>query len=279
MSTTIAVLGCGSLGEAIVGGLLAAGTDPSDLVATVRRVERAEEIAKRHHIRAIAENEEPEANTQAVAGAKFVILGVKPAGTVALAREIAPALDRGTLVLSIAAGVGISHLERALPAGQPVARAIPNTPAKLGHGITALAAGTHCTAEHLRLAQDILSAVGKVVEVRETDLDAVTAISGSGPAYVFYLTEALAAAGVELGLSAELAAAAARDAVLGAGPMLTDPSGRQRRASAEDEESTKAGLLKLETAGYSSIVAEAARAAATRAAEITTEQDISDSQR
>lgn len=278
MSTIIAVLGCGSLGEAIVGGLLAAGTDPSDLVATVRRVERAEEIAQRHHIRAIAENEEPEANTQAVAGAKFVILGVKPAGTVALAREIAPALDRGTLVLSIAAGVAISHLERALPAGQPVARAIPNTPAKLGHGITALAAGPHCTAEHLRLAQDVLSAVGKVVEVREADLDAVTAISGSGPAYVFYLTEALAAAGVELGLSADLAAAAARDAVLGAGPMLTDPSGPQKRASAEDE-STKAGLLKLETAGYSSIVAEAARAAATRAAEITMEQDISGSQR
>jgi pyrroline-5-carboxylate reductase len=175
-------------------------------------------------------------------------------------------------VLSIAAGIAINQLEAALPAGQPVARAIPNTPAKIGRGITALAAGTHCTEEHLHHARNTLSAIGKVVDVQEADLDAVTAISGSGPAYVFYLTEALTNAGVKLGLNLDVATVAAVQAVAGAGPMLADTMSTMPD-DPEGDEPTKAGILELEGAGYSQIVSQAAHAAAMRAAEITQEHD------
>ncbi|QCB96486.1 pyrroline-5-carboxylate reductase [Arthrobacter sp. PAMC25564] len=275
MSNRIAFLGCGSMNEAILGGLIAGGTDPADIVATVRRAERAAELAQRHHgITAIAGAEEPENNKDAATGANVVILGVKPVGIADLAREISGSLSPDTIVISVAAAVSLAQLEAALPAGQPVIRTMPNTPARLGRGVVSVSPGTSCSAAQLQRAKDILSAVGTVVEVPEAQVDALSAISGSGPAYTFYLAEAMAAAGVELGLDPELSMLLARETVAGAGLMLTEPGADPaalRKAVTSPNGTTERAIATFDERGLPAIIADGARAAAARAAEITTQ--------
>ncbi|MDQ0922092.1 pyrroline-5-carboxylate reductase [Pseudarthrobacter sp. W1I19] len=273
MSNRIAFLGCGSMNEAILGGLLEAGTDPADIVATVRRAERAAELAERHHgITAIAGEEEPDNNKQASKGSAVVILGVKPVGITELAREICSSLAPDTVVVSVAAAVSIAQLEAALPAGQPVIRTMPNTPAKLGRGVVSVSPGTSCTPEQLQKVKDILQGAGTVVEVPEEQVDALSAISGSGPAYAFYLAEAMAAAGQELGLDAELSLLLARETVAGAGFMLAEPGADPaalRKAVTSPNGTTERAIATFDERGIPSIIAAGARAAADRAAEIT----------
>ena len=144
-----------------MGGLIAGGTDPADIVATVRRAERADQLAKRHHgITAIAGAEEPENNKQAATGSGVVILGVKPVGIADLAREIGDSLAPDAIVISVAAAVSLEQLEAALPAGQPVIRSMPNTPAQLGRGVISVSPGTHCSPAQLQLAKDLLACRG-----------------------------------------------------------------------------------------------------------------------
>ncbi|MBT2552083.1 pyrroline-5-carboxylate reductase [Arthrobacter sp. ISL-5] len=273
MSNRIAFLGCGSMNEAIMGGLLEAGTDPMEVVATVRRAERAAELAQRHQgITAIAGEEEPDNNKQAAKGSGVVILGVKPVGIADLAREISGSLSRDAIVISVAAAVSIAQLEAALPPGQPVIRTMPNTPAKLGRGVVSVSAGTSCTPEQLQQAKDILSAVGTVVEIPEEQVDALGAISGSGPAYAFYLAEAMAAAGVELGLDEELSLLLARETVAGAGFMLAEPGAvpaALRKAVTSPNGTTERAIATFDERGMPAIIAAGARAAADRAAEMT----------
>jgi pyrroline-5-carboxylate reductase len=273
MSNRIAFLGCGSMNEAILGGLIAGGTDPADIVATVRRAERAAELAERHQgITAIAGEEEPENNKQAVTGSNVVILGVKPVGIADLALEIGDSLAPDTIVISVAAAVSLEQLEAALPAGQPVIRTMPNTPAKLGRGVVSVSPGTHCTAQQLQLAKDLLAAAGTVVEIPEDQVDALSAVSGSGPAYAFYLAEAMAAAGVELGLDPDLSLLIARETVAGAGFMLAEPGADPaalRRAVTSPNGTTERAIATFDERGLPAIVAAGARAAAARAAEIT----------
>lgn len=273
MSNRIAFLGCGSMNEAILGGLIDGGADPADIVATVRRAERAAELAERHHgITAIAGEEEPENNRQAATGSGVVILGVKPVGIADLAREISGSLSKDTIVISVAAAVSLQQLEAALPAGQPVIRTMPNTPAKLGRGVVSVSAGTSCSAEQLQHAKDILAAAGTVVEIPEEQVDALSAISGSGPAYVFYLAEAMAAAGVELGLDPELSLLLARETVAGAGFMLAEPGADPtalRKAVTSPNGTTERAIATFDERGLPAIIADGARAAAARAAEIT----------
>ncbi|WP_230121007.1 pyrroline-5-carboxylate reductase [Arthrobacter sp. Bi83] len=273
MSNRIAFLGCGSMNEAIMGGLLHGGTDPMDVVATVRRAERAAELAERHHgITAIAGAEEPDNNKQAAKGSAVVLLGVKPVGITELAREISDSLSPDTIVISVAAAVSIAQLEAALPQGQPVIRTMPNTPARLGRGVVSVSAGTHCTPEQLQKAKDILSAVGTVVEIPEEQVDALSAISGSGPAYAFYLAEAMAAAGVELGLDEELSLLLARETVAGAGLMLAEPGAEPsalRKAVTSPNGTTERAIATFDEKGMPAIIAAGARAAADRAAEMT----------
>ena len=273
MSNRIAFLGCGSMNETILGGLLDGGIDASDIVATVRRAERAAELAERHHgITAIAGEEEPDNNKQAAKGSAVVILGTKPVGIADMAREISSSLSPGTIVISVAAGVSLAQLEAALPAGQPVIRTMPNVPAKLGRGVVSVSPGSNCTPEQLQKATDILRAAGTVVEVPEEQVDALSAISGSGPAYAFYLAEAMAAAGVELGLDPDLAVLLARETVAGAGFMLAesgaDPS-ELRKSVTSPNGTTERALATFDERGIPSIIAAGARAAADRAAEIT----------
>lgn len=273
MSNRIAFLGCGSMNEAILSGLLGAGTDPADVVATVRRAERAAELAERHHgITAIAGDEEPDNNKQATTGSGVVILGVKPVGIADLAREISGSLSPKTIVVSVAAAVSLAQLEAVLPAGQPVIRTMPNTPAKLGRGVVSVSPGTNCTPEQLQKAKDVFKGAGTVVEVPEEQVDAVSAISGSGPAYAFYLAEAMAAAGVELGLDQELALLLARETVAGAGFMLAEPGADPtalRKAVTSPNGTTERAIATFDEQGLPAIIAAGARAAADRAAEIT----------
>ena len=261
------------MNEAILGGLLEAGTDPADVVATVRRAERAAELAERYHgITAIAGEEEPDNNRQATKGSAVVILGVKPVGIADLAREISGALSPNTVVVSVAAAVSIAQLEAALPAGQPVIRTMPNTPAKLGRGVVSVSPGTNCTPEQLQQVKDILQGAGTVVEVPEEQVDALSAISGSGPAYAFYLAEAMAAAGVELGLDHELSLLLARETVAGAGLMLAEPGADPstlRKAVTSPNGTTERAIATFDEQGIPSIIAAGAKAAADRAAEIT----------
>jgi pyrroline-5-carboxylate reductase len=273
MSNRIAFLGCGSMNEAILGGLIEGGVDPADIVATVRRAERAAELAQRHHgITAIAGEEEPDNNKQAATGSGVVILGVKPVGIADLAREISESLSPNTIVISVAAAVSLAQLEAALPAGQPVIRTMPNTPAKLGRGVVSVSPGTNCSAEQLQHAKDILAAVGTVVEIPEDQVDALSAISGSGPAYAFYLAEAMAEAGAQLGLDPELSLLLARETVAGAGFMLAEPGADPstlRKAVTSPNGTTERAIATFDARGLPAIIADGARAAAARAAEMT----------
>lgn len=268
-------LGCGSMNEAILGGILAGGMPPAQVSATVRRSERAAELRERYDgVTVLAGSEDPEANRTAAAGADVVVVGVKPVGVADLLAEISPALRPGTVVISVAAAVSLELLEAGLPDGQPVIRAMPNTPSRLGRGVTSISAGTHATEATISLAADLFGPTGRVVQVPEEQVDAVSAVSGSGPAYAFYLAEAMARAGVELGLDPELSAVLARDTVAGAGYMLAEPgadAAALRRAVTSPNGTTEAAIRTFDAEGLPDVVARGARAAAERAAAITAE--------
>ncbi|WP_026534215.1 pyrroline-5-carboxylate reductase [Arthrobacter sp. H14] len=273
-SARIVFLGCGSMNEAILGGLLAGGLPPANVTATVRRPERAKELADRHGVTTLSNNENPRANVEAVADADIVIMGVKPVGIQSLAAEIAPNLKPDTVVISVAAAVSIPMMEAELPDGQPVIRTMPNTPSKVGRGVVALAAGTHATDAIMAKAKEIFTASGTVVVVPEDQIDAVSAVSGSGPAYAFYLAEAMAAAGEKLGLDAETSRVLARDTVAGAGALLSEPDADAEalRIAVTSPGGTTAAALETFTAkGLPDVIEAGARAAAARAAEITAE--------
>ncbi|WP_394248391.1 pyrroline-5-carboxylate reductase [Arthrobacter pityocampae] len=268
----IAFLGCGSMNESILAGLLAAGLDPGRVTATVRRAGRAAELGQRYGVTALATTDDDAANTTAVQDADVVILGVKPGGVVALAREIGPFLAPAALVLSVAAAVTTAMIEAVLLEGQPVIRSMPNTPSRLGRGVLSISAGAAAGPAQMARARDLLAPAGTVVEIPEEQVDALSAVSGSGPAYAFYLAEAMAAAGVELGLDAGLAALIARETVAGAGLMLAEEgadAAALRRAVTSPNGTTQSALETFEERGLPGIVAEGARAATARAAEIT----------
>lgn len=272
--TTFAFLGCGSMNEAILGGLLAGGLPPTNVTVTVRRPERAKELADRHGVTALSSNEDPQANPDAAARADVVIMGVKPVGIQDLAASIASSLKPEAVVISVAAAVSIAMMEAELPDGQPVIRSMPNTPSKVGRGVVALAAGSHASDDTMSRAKDIFASSGTVVVVPEDQIDAVSAVSGSGPAYAFYLAEAMAAAGEKLGLDAETSRILARDTVAGAGALLSEPdadAAALRIAVTSPNGTTAAALETFTAKGLPDVIEAGARAAAARAAEITAE--------
>ena len=265
-------LGCGSMNEAILGGILAGGLPAAQVTATVRRPERAEELRAAHGITVLAGNEDPEANRRAVAGADLVLVGVKPVGVADMLRDIAADLPPTAVVLSVAAAVPLALMESLLPAEQPVIRAMPNTPARVGRGVVSISAGSAAGPEAMQLARRVLEATGTVVEVPEEQVDAVSAVSGSGPAYAFYLAEAMARAGAELGLDPDLSALLARETVAGAGYMLAEPgadAAALRRAVTSPNGTTEAAIATFDERGLPGIIEAGARAAAARAEEIT----------
>jgi pyrroline-5-carboxylate reductase len=213
----IAVIGAGKIGEALIGGLLSSGwREPGELAASTRRQARADELAERFGVDVTT------SNAHAVAGSTVVVIAVKPQDIDALLGEIGVLLAPEQTVLSIAAAVPTARIERQIAPGVPVVRAMPNTPAMVHEGIAGLCAGAHAADEHLALAEEVLSHLGRVVRVPESAMDAVTAVSGSGPAYFALLAEAMIEAGILLGLSREISTQLVVQTMLGTAKQLRD---------------------------------------------------------
>ena len=273
---TLTFLGAGSMNGSILRGVLAAGTEAGGVRATTRSASSADALHEETGVEVFAGESDPEANRKAVAGADVVLLGVKPYAILDLAREVAPALDPSTVVVSVAAGVTLDALQKALPDGQPVVRCMPNTPSSVGRGALSVTPGEHTSAEQLAQVKDVLSTVGTVVEVPEHLIRAVTGVSGSGPAYVFYLAEAMQQAGEKLGLDPETARVLAKETVSGAGELLApddaDPAAL-RRAVTSPGGTTEQAITTFDEKGLRDIVAAGAEASATKGDEMEREYD------
>lgn len=258
----VAILGAGSMGGAILSGLLAPGVAVDGSVRVTNRTEGKAAALRSDVVASFSTESDPRANLAAVTGAKIVLVAVKPAMIPDLLREVGPALDADAIVVSVAAGVTTATMEAFLPASVGVLRAMPNTPAIVGRAVTGLSAGGRSTTEQLALATALFETVGTVVVVPEERIDALSTISGSGPAYVFYLIEQLTKTAVGLGFSAEDAATLVDTTFLGASELLaasgktpqelriqvTSPKGTTERAIAELEKADLKGLFDRATA-------------------------------
>lgn len=211
----LAILGAGVMGETVLSGLLRAGWDAADVVATDRRPERQVELREHYGIAMMT-------NVEAAAGADTVILVVKPQDMRELLDEIADVVQPGALIVSLAAGVDTASIESRLREGTAVVRVMPNTPAQVDEGMAAISPGSHCSQDHLDRVTKILSATGKVVTVPEGYQDAVTAISGTGPAYLFFVVEAMIESGVHLGLPRDTATELVVQTMLGSAKLLRE---------------------------------------------------------
>jgi pyrroline-5-carboxylate reductase len=262
----IAVLGAGRIGEALIAGLLSSGwRRPEDITASSRRVERTAELAERHGIAATLDNAE------ATAGAALVVVAVKPQDIEALLDEVGPVIATDQTVLSVAAATPTSTIERHLASGVPVVRAMPNTPSTVHEGIAGLCAGAHADDAHVTLAEEALAHLGSVVRVPERSMDAVTAVSGSGPAYFALLAEAMIEAGLLLGLSREISTQLVIQTMLGTAKQLRDEGLHPvelREMVTSPGGTTIAAIRELETAGVRAAFLNAIQAAMTRAREL-----------
>ena len=278
----IAIIGGGNMGEALLAGLLRAGRQVKDLVLSEKSADRAEFLSQTYSVQVAS-------LADAVANAAFVILAVKPADVETIIAEIADAAGKAEsdaveqVLVSVVAGITTGFYESHLPAGYPVIRVMPNAPALVGAGITALAKGRFSTAEQMSTAAALFESVGVVLTVPEAQIDAVTAVSGSGPAYFFLFLEALVDAGVANGLSRPVATELAVQTMAGSAAMLlerteaasADSAGRPDTTAAELRAmvtspggTTAAGLRELERGGVRAAVAAAVDAAKTRSEQL-----------
>lgn len=266
LTQTIGFLGTGNMAEALIKGLIAAGVvDPTQIHGSDPRRERADEMKTRYAIHATTHN------ADVVRHAEIVILSMKPQILPKVLEEVAPHLKPSALVISIAAGVPVSAIEARLPEGTRVVRTMPNTPALVGAGATAIAAGQHAKDEDVEATRRIFDAVGMTVVLEESQLDAVTGLSGSGPAYVFLIIEALSDAGVKVGLSRYNALALAAHTILGSAKMLIETNehpGKLKDMVTSPGGTAIAGLHTLEAGGLRTTLINAVEAATHRSREL-----------
>jgi len=259
----IAILGTGRIGEALLAGLLSSGW--SDIVATSRSEARVAELHERHGVEATT------SNADAVAGAAVVVVAVKPQDIDALLESIRDAVTPEQTVLTVAAAIPTAYIEQRLPDGIPVVRAMPNAPSTVHEGMAGLAPGAHASDEQLAIAEDVLSHLGRVVRVPESAMDAVTALSGSGPAYFALLAEAMIEAGILLGVSREISTTLVVQTMLGTAKQLRDEGMHPvelREAVTSPGGTTIAAIRELEQAGVRAAFLNAIQAAMTRAREL-----------
>lgn len=260
----LAVLGAGKLGEALLSGMLRAGRRADDVVVTARRSERAKELTERYGVRAMS-------NAQAADEADTLLLTVKPQDIDVLVDELAPAVTADNLVVSFAAGIPTSYYERRLAEETPVIRVMSNTPVLVDQAMSAISAGSHVQESQLQLVEELLNPVGRVLRVPESQQDAVTALSGSGPAYFYFLVEAMTDAGILLGLPRAVAADLLVQTALGAAQMLRDTGEhpvRLREAVTSPGGTTISAIRELENHGVRAALIAAIEAARDRSREL-----------
>jgi pyrroline-5-carboxylate reductase len=266
LSQTIGFLGTGNMAEALIKGLIAATVvEPTQIYGSDPRRERCADLTHRFGIHTTTHN------VDVVRHAEIVVLSVKPQILPQVCIEVAPHLKPHALVISIAAGKTVGSIEELLPPGTRVVRTMPNTPALVGAGATAIAAGGHATEADLEATKNIFDAVGKTVLLDEEQLDAVTGLSGSGPAYVFLIIEALSDAGVKMGLSRYNAQALAAQTVLGSAKLLIETNehpGRLKDMVTSPGGTAIAGIATLEAGGLRTTLINAVEAATQRSREL-----------
>ncbi|GAB4002070.1 pyrroline-5-carboxylate reductase [Glycomyces albus] len=264
---TVAVLGAGKMGQAILSGLLRAGWERSSVVATARSAERAAALRERYGV-------EVASNAEAVRRADVVVVAVKPQDAESLLEELAGEFGSRAPVVSICAGLPTSFFEKRLPDATPVVRAMPNTPALVDEAMTVLSPGTHSDAACLAAVEELFKPLGRTLVVEERHQDAVTAISGSGPAYFYYLAEAMTEASVLMGLPRHVAVELVSQTALGAARMLreADSSPVELREAVESPAGTTiSAVRRLDDHRVRSAVNDAIEAARDRAREIADE--------
>lgn len=265
-SHSIGFIGAGNMAEALIRGLVKGGhVAPGAIAASAPRSDRLTELAERYGIRVTRDNAE------VARAASIVVLSVKPQILDKVLREVGDQLRPGTLVISIAAGVDTETIEETVADGVRVVRAMPNTPALVGAGATAIAPGKHASDDDLALARAMFDAVGITVQLDESHLDAVTGLSGSGPAYIFLILEALADAGVKVGLSRRNAQRLAAQTVMGSAKLLLETDGHpgQLKDMVTSPGGTAiAGLHTLEEGGLRTTLINAVETATKRAREL-----------
>lgn len=267
----VAILGAGSMGGAILSGLLAPGVTVEGGIRVTNRTEAKAAALRTDGVASFSTEADPRANLAAVSGARIVLAAVKPAMIPDLLGEVAAGLDPDAVVVSVAAGVTTATMEALLPEGVAVLRAMPNTPAVVGRAVTGLSAGSRSTAEQLALVSALFETVGTVVVVPEERIDALGTISGSGPAYVFYLIEQLTSTAVGLGFSPADAATLVNTTFLGASELLA-ASGRTpeelRHQVTSPKGTTERAIAELEGADLKALFDRATAAALARAKEL-----------
>lgn len=260
----IAILGAGKMGEALLSGLLRAGRDPSDVVVTVRRREHGEKLEKRYSIQTVS-------NAEAARIAHTLILAVKPQDMPALLGELGQHVPADRLVITVAAGIPTALVEGHLTGGAPCVRVMSNTPVLVDEAMSVISAGAHANEEHLRRAEELLRPVGKVLRIPEAQQNAATALSGSGPAYFYYLVEAMTDAGILLGLPRAVAHDMIVQAIIGAAAMLRDTGEHPvtlREQVTSPAGTTINGIRELERHSVRAAFIEAIEAARDRAHEL-----------
>lgn len=265
----IAILGAGSMGGAILNGLLQPGVEVDGAVRVTNRTAAKAGPLASDRVLSLALDDDPAANRTAVAGARIVLLGVKPPMVPDLLREIAPSLEPDAIVVSVAAGVPIATMEAIVP--QVVLRSMPNTPALVGRAVTGLSAGSRASASEVAVVRALFETVGQVLEVPEERIDALSTISGSGPAYVFYLIEELSRTAVGMGFTEEEARLMVGGTFLGAAKLLDasgeDPAELRRRVTSP-KGTTERAVAVLQEAGLGELFDRATAAALARAKEL-----------
>jgi pyrroline-5-carboxylate reductase len=261
----IAILGAGKMGEALASGLLRAGVvGPGEIIAAVRRDDRAKHLRDSYGIEVMTAAE-------AAGQAQTLVIAVKPQDMATLLDEISPIVTPAALVISVAAGITTAFIGRKLTGDVPVVRVMSNTPVLVDEAMSVISPGSHATEEHLRRAEELLRPVGKVLRIPEAQQDAATALSGSGPAYVYFLVEAMVDAGILLGMPRSDALEMVKQAVYGAATMLRD-SGEHpvllREAVTSPGGTTISAIRELERHGVRAAVLSAIEAARDRGREL-----------
>ena len=267
----IAILGTGSMGKAILSGILAAGTSPADVRVTTKSKATADAIFSNHGVQATSLESNSAANSSAAKDADLVILAVKPNMILETLSEVAAVLKPDCLVVSVAAGITTAAMEEQLSGNEAVVRAMPNTPSVVGLGVTGISKGSNVSDEKLDLAIELFSSVGKVLVVDESKIDALSTISGSGPAYVFYFAEKLITAAKYLGFSEQEASLMVKETFLGSATLLATSSSSPeelRQQVTSPNGTTMQATGRFDAADLERVFIEATEAALARAKEL-----------